>query len=100
VSQPESNRKWDPGIKSVVRDDRGALVLRNDKIFSSIASAATSEAANGSMIDDAKEPARTELDSHANMPVVGRNAYVLAESGKTVDVSPFTPTTGRWRSRW
>ena len=34
---------------------------------------------------------RTELDSHANMPVVGANAYILAETGKRVDVSPFTP---------
>ena len=34
---------------------------------------------------------RTELDSHANMPVVGREALVLEQSGKTVEVSPFTP---------
>ena len=33
----------------------------------------------------------TELDSHANMPVVGKHAYIIAETGKTVDVSPFTP---------
>ena len=34
---------------------------------------------------------RTELDSHANMPVVGRKALVVEQSGKTVEVSPFTP---------
>ena len=34
---------------------------------------------------------RTELDSHANMPVVGRNVVVISESGKTVDVCPFSP---------
>ena len=33
----------------------------------------------------------TELDSHANMPVVGKHAYKIAETGKKVDVSPFTP---------
>ena len=33
----------------------------------------------------------TELDSHANMPVVGKHAYIIAETGKNVDVSPFTP---------
>ena len=27
------------------------------------------------------EKSRTELDSHANMPVVGKNAFVLAETG-------------------
>ena len=34
---------------------------------------------------------RTEVDSHANMPVVGREALVVEQSGKTVEVSPFTP---------
>ena len=34
---------------------------------------------------------RTEFDSHANMPVVGKRAYIIAETGKKVDVSPFTP---------
>ena len=41
-------------------------------------------------LDEDIEP-RTDLDSHANMPVVGRNAYVLSNTGKMVDVSPFTP---------
>ena len=34
---------------------------------------------------------RTELDSHANMPVVGKKCYVLTDTGKTADVSPYTP---------
>ena len=34
---------------------------------------------------------RTELDSHANMLVVGQHAYILAELGTYVGVSPFTP---------
>ena len=34
---------------------------------------------------------RTELDSHANMPVVGREALVVEQSEKMVEVSPFTP---------
>ena len=42
------------------------------------------------MVDNPDE-SRTELDSHANMPVVGRHAYIVAETGRTVDVSPFTP---------
>ena len=33
----------------------------------------------------------TELDSHANMPVVGREALIVEQSGKTMEVSPFTP---------
>ena len=38
-----------------------------------------------------KEESCTELDSHANMPEVGKHAYIIAKTGKTVDVSPFTP---------
>jgi len=34
---------------------------------------------------------RTDLDSHANMPVVGSGCYIVGDTGKTVDVSPFTP---------
>ena len=34
---------------------------------------------------------RTELDSHANMPVVRKEALIVEQYGKTVEVSPFTP---------
>ena len=34
---------------------------------------------------------RSELDSHANMPVIGKNAYILSNIGENVDVSPLTP---------
>ena len=34
---------------------------------------------------------RTELDSHANMVVVGSNCYIIADTGRTAVVSPFTP---------
>jgi hypothetical protein len=51
--------------------------------------------ANACSVDNDKvgqdEHSRTELDSHANMPVVGRNAYVISDTGKVADVSPFTP---------
>ena len=42
-------------------------------------------------MEDANESSRTELDSHANMPVIGRNAYILSKIGETVHVAPFTP---------
>ena len=42
-------------------------------------------------MDDVKKSSRTELDSHANMPVIGRNAYILSKIVETVDVAPFTP---------
>jgi hypothetical protein len=31
------------------------------------------------------------LDSHAIMPVVGKHAFVLANTGRTCEVSAFTP---------
>ena len=34
---------------------------------------------------------RTELDSHANIVVVGRNTTIINDTGRTVEVSPFTP---------
>jgi hypothetical protein len=35
---------------------------------------------------------RTELDSHANMPVVGRHGtYIISDTGRIADVNPFTP---------
>jgi hypothetical protein len=37
------------------------------------------------------EQSRTELDSHANMPVVGSNSYVISDTGRIADVNPFTP---------
>ena len=32
-----------------------------------------------------------DLDSHVNMAVVGRHAYILSDMGRTADVNPFTP---------
>ena len=42
-------------------------------------------------MEDVNELSRTELYSLANMPVIGRNAYILSKIGETVDVAPFTP---------
>ena len=41
--------------------------------------------------EDVNESSRTELDNHANMPLIGMNAYILSTIGETVDVAPFTP---------
>eukprot|EP00957_Ditylum_brightwellii_P171335 13043059-Ditylum_brightwellii.AAC.1 len=34
---------------------------------------------------------RTDLDSHANMPVIGKHALILSHTGRVADVNPFTP---------
>ena len=38
-----------------------------------------------------EESSRTELDSHANMPVVGRNAFIISDTGRMADVKPYSP---------
>ena len=34
---------------------------------------------------------RTEIDSHANMPVVGHNCYILSDSDTFAEVNAFSP---------
>ena len=78
--QSDSTQKWDPG--------GGHLSVYNDRLYSITS---MDGMATDSSDDEMETDSRTELDSHANMPVVGRHAYILAESGKTVSVHPFTP---------
>ena len=63
---------WDPGV--MPNSVTIAAVI--------VASARGQDSSNGS---------RTELDSHANMPVVGRNVAVIAYTGRDADVSAFSP---------
>ena len=88
--QPDSHTIWDPGAED--SKERTKLIKINVplQVYMLIATA------SGLELDEDKdmtheELSRTELDSHANMPVVGRNAYVISETGEVADVSPFTP---------
>ena len=40
---------------------------------------------------DPIEDSQTELDSHANMPVVGRHVEIISDTGRVAEVNPFTP---------
>ena len=44
-------------------------------------------------MENVNESSRTEFDSHANMPVIGMNAYILLTICETVDVARFTQIT-------
>ena len=60
----------------------------NARVAAAIATASTSQVS----ADAVMEPnGRKELESHVNMVVVGRHAYILNSSGRTAQVSPFTP---------
>ena len=41
---------------------------------------------------------RTELDSHVDSPVVGRNVLVMSDSGQKANVTGFTKDLGRCES--
>ena len=58
-------------------------------IASAIVSATTAD--EDRMDVDGQTMSRTELDSHANMPVVGKHCYIIRDTGRRVDVSPFSP---------
>ena len=75
----------------VLRDPRGRKVTIRSNRLSALVSANETNDLMMTLHDGAGDESRTELDSHGNMPVVGENAYVLANTGKTVDVTPFTP---------
>lgn len=38
-----------------------------------------------------RHPSRTELDTHANMPVIGFHSVIVNDTGKSVEVNPFSP---------
>ena len=46
-----------------------------------------------SAIQSSADP-RTELDSHANMVVLGKHSYIFESTGRTSDVKPFTDELG------
>ena len=73
-------------ISSTAKErEKGTQLILNAHVEYIIANAAISE------LTATDSKSNTELDSHANMVVLGRRAVVLNPSGKTVQVSPFTP---------
>ena len=79
MPQPDANMNWDPG---------GITPIRNNHLYLAIA------AANTNTMNTDEGPnieSRTDLDSHANMPVIGGGAYILAKHNRVCKVSPDTP---------
>ena len=81
--QPDQTETWDPGWCTCIPN----------QIFATIVAAAVITDKNDEMRIDGEKlgSTRTELDSHANMPVVGHHAYIINYSGQKVNVRPFTP---------
>ncbi len=55
-------------------------------------------ATTAGMGSDDEQPTTTQLDSHANMVVVGRQATVFGRSGKKADVRPFSSDCSKLES--
>ena len=71
------------------------MVAPNDHLRAIIAAVwATEAGANG----NDEEVASTQLDSHANMVVVGKHATVFGHSGKSADVRPFSSDCSKLES--
>ena len=90
----DSNRTWNPGDLT----SRNNLV--NIKVPSHVyslivtvmvADVADVDVGRGDESMEEEELPRTELDSHANMPVVGRHAYIISDTGRIADVNAFAP---------
>ena len=62
-----------------------------DAVISSIQSSIYSTSATGQY--GSADP-RTELDSHANMVVLGKHSFIFESSGRTCNVSPFAKELG------
>ena len=78
MMQPDDKRCWDPG---------GTLSVNSPYLYHKISDA---QAFLDTRVEMAVHDSRMDLDSHANMPVVGDQAFIIAELGRSCDVSPFT----------
>ena len=59
-----------------------------------IASIKAGSIAAATGIDETIDSPRTELDYHANMAVLGKNAFVFETTGWSCNVQPFTSELG------
>ena len=85
ILQPD--KEWDTGRTMKLYE----IYNDEDKIFND-AIYNKHVAALGDSEMNINDESRSELDSHPNMAVKVKRAYILARTGNTVEVHPFTPT--------
>ena len=78
-----------PVILTLTTSKEGSCKSKLDKIKNNLVYSTILEGSETTQ--DVNKLSRPELDSHADMPVIGKNAYILSKFGETVDVAPFTP---------
>jgi hypothetical protein len=88
------NRTWDL-VAVQDQEERNKLSKMNVPCAEHVCSLRTSTAmvlaSTGVSKENHMEESRTELDSHANMPVADMNAHSMSDTGRIADVNPFTP---------
>ena len=113
--QPDDTHTWDPGgpsespdtsgTKRKFRDesnvwttwDPGRTIMLPKQLQTMISTAYIGAAIIDELEDESDdtmeniERSRSELDTHANMPVVGKHAHILADTGKKAEVNAYTP---------
>jgi hypothetical protein len=95
-TSPSKRRKNTvPASQTDSRNEREPNSIKISDHLQSLISTAAIGGIDGEADDDgndgANEGSRTELDSHANMPVVGQNAFVISDTGRMADVKPYSP---------
>ena len=78
-TEADESRVWGPGEDSII----GIDAVRKSSMCQGIV--ASTENENITYFE------RMDLDTHANMVVLGRNCHVVNYSGKTAEVHPFSP---------
>ena len=90
---PDNMTTWDPGgVHDSAQRNNLFKISMPTHIYCLLSTMMVSDV-NGVDEDNMEvtESSRTELDSHANMPVVGHHAYIISDMGRIADVNPFTP---------
>ena len=81
---------WDPGVHSIVCVNNSPIKIP-DRFIPQIVISASGEYDASLKEAEQIEASRTEFDSHANMPLVGCEAYIIADTGKKATVYPYSP---------
>ena len=97
--KPGSNKIWDPGRGhygkySGDQERKTNLLQTNDHLSSLIATVLVANASVGDdafMDDPDDRESIIELDSHANILVIGQHAQIMSDTGRVAEVNPFTP---------
>ena len=82
------SRTWDPGGVPMNKDSKWERIGTINGHVQQMVHCAQICAFEDSDVPDGST---TELDSHANMPVVGKHVHVIADTGHVAEVSPHSP---------